>query len=219
MIHAYSLIHDDLPCMDDDDFRRGKPTVHKQFGEAMAVLTGDYLLTRSFEVIASDQELSSETKISLIQLLTASSGGFGMIGGQVVDIKSEGLSLSLSTLNKIHQLKTGKMITASIVAGALIAGALQHELECLRTFGEKIGLAFQIIDDVIDVSHSEQKHGKENSSDVENNKTTYVTLLGVEAATAAAHDLLNSGIEALDGIRGDTGQLIAIAKTLIDRQT
>lgn len=219
MVHAYSLIHDDLPCMDNDDFRRGKPTVHKAFDEAHAVLAGDYLLAQAFEVIATDQSLSSDQKIALVSLLARKGGGEGMVAGQVLDIESEGKRLTQTELAQIHTLKTGAMITASIEFGCIIANASTADTQELRLFGDEIGLAFQIIDDVIDVAESVQKHGKNISSDAVNNKTTYVTLLGKEAAEKQAYNLLDKALKRLNSLPYDTTILSLLAKKLVLRTT
>lgn len=217
MIHTYSLIHDDLPCMDNDDFRRGKPSLHRAYDEATAVLTGDYLLTYAFEVIADDLHLTSAQKVGLIRLLTHHAGGHGMIGGQVMDVGTEGISLSLEHINQIHAHKTGALIIASILAGAIIANAASEEIDALRLFGSDLGLAFQIIDDVIDVANSEQKHGRKIASDTTNNKTTYVTLMGIEAAQKTADDLYQSALGHLGKIRKNTHLLRQLAKLFVYR--
>jgi len=217
MIHAYSLIHDDLPCMDDDDYRRGKPSLHKAFGEGHAVLTGDFLLTYAFEIIANDPLLSPEQKISLIALLAKNSGGHGMVGGQIMDIESEGIKIDIEMLRQIHQYKTGAMIAASVEFGGIIARVSPSHREILRRFGSAIGLAFQIVDDVIDVTCSQQKHGRKTSSDEINQKTTYVTLMGLDAAKEAAHELLKEACQQLSHLEHDASLLQGIAKRLVDR--
>lgn len=219
MIHTYSLIHDDLPCMDDDDFRRGKPSLHKAFGEGHAVLTGDFLLTHAFEVITNDPHLSPEKKVALIQLIAQSSGAHGMIGGQVMDIEAEDKAVDLETLKLIHRCKTGALLTASILCGAIVANASVSEMETLRLFGSDIGLAFQIVDDILDVTASEKKHGKKVASDVANNKTTYVTLMGIETAQKSAQNLFESAIGRLSNLNHDTTLLQALAKRIVHRSS
>lgn len=218
MIHTYSLIHDDLPCMDDDDFRRGKPSLHKAFTEAHAVLTGDYLLTYAFEVIANDDLLQPEQKIALINILAKHSGAPGMIAGQVMDIEAEGQQIDLETLKHIHRHKTGAIISASIACGGIAAGASKAQMDSLRHFGDIIGLAFQIVDDVIDVTSSFQKHGKAVSSDVINQKSTYATLLGVEPAKQTAVSLLKQAENHLDTLNVDPSLLKGISHKLVHRQ-
>ena len=215
MIHTYSLIHDDLPCMDDDDFRRGKPSLHKVFGEAHAVLTGDYLLTYAFEVIANDKHLSPEQKISLILLLAKSSGGHGMVGGQMMDVEAESIPVDAAQLNLIYKYKTGELITSSIIFGGIIANAPMVQIDILRRFGQDIGLAFQIADDVLDVVASREKHGKDVSSDIINQKTTYVSLYGVESAQETAMALLAGACETLSQLPFDTTDLAALATSII----
>jgi geranylgeranyl diphosphate synthase type II len=192
LIHTYSLIHDDLPCMDDDDMRRGKPTVHKIYGEGHAVLTGDFLLTHAFEVLSDAPFLSSEKKIELIRLLARQAGGDGMVGGQALDLMSEGKELSWDTLNFIHHHKTAALIGAAIEFGAIIAGANHQDRDLLRSIGYEAGLSFQIIDDILDVTGDEKTLGKPILSDIYNNKSTAVTILGMEQAKAMAEKLLAS---------------------------
>lgn len=218
MIHTYSLIHDDLPCMDNDDFRRGKPSLHKAFGEGHAVLTGDYLLTYAFEVIANDPNLSPQQKISLVSLVTKNCGCQGMIAGQVMDIQAEGKGIDLEILKQIHRYKTGALINASILSGAIVGEASPYEFQILNDFGMDIGIAFQIIDDVIDVTSSVAKHGKKIASDAANQKTTYVTLLGIEQARQTAENLYQSSISHLDKLKHDSSILKELAKCLVFRE-
>jgi geranylgeranyl diphosphate synthase type II len=217
MIHAYSLIHDDLPAMDDDDFRRGKPTLHKVYPEGHAILTGDYLLTRSFEVIAYDPDLSAEQKIQLIQILTKASGGHGMIAGQVMDLNAVNQEIDLQTLQQIHKCKTGAMIAASVEFGGVIAQTPPPQLSLLRSFGDHMGLAYQIVDDILDVTESLAKHGKSIGSDLMNGKTTYVSLMGLDQAKASAQDCLHRALAALDKLPNDTSLLKDLANILINR--
>jgi geranylgeranyl diphosphate synthase type II len=195
LVHTYSLIHDDLPCMDDDDFRRGQPTVHKKFDEATAVLTGDFLLTYAFQVLAESPKLSAETKIELIQILSRRAGGSGMIGGQILDLSATNRKATSEELALMHQKKTGQLICAALEFGAVLSHAAKAERSALIAFGEEIGLAFQIMDDVIDVVASEKKHGKKVSSDQARNKSTYVSELGVENAKKAAEELLECALQ------------------------
>jgi geranylgeranyl diphosphate synthase, type II len=218
MVHTYSLIHDDLPCMDDDDFRRGKPSLHKAYGEGLAVLAGDYLLTYAFETIAHIPHLTAEQKIALVSLLAKNSGCKGMIAGQVMDIQAEGKQIDLAALKTIHQYKTGALINTAILGGGIVAQAKASELQMLGEFGQAVGLAFQIIDDVIDVTSSEEKHGKKLGSDAAKNKTTYVTLMGIEGAKQEATQLLNQALTYLQEIPHDTSLLKNIAKRLVHRR-
>lgn len=182
MIHTYSLIHDDLPSMDNDDLRRGKPTNHKVFGEAMAILAGDGLLTHAFQVIADAPNITPATKIALIAELAKAAGPEGMVAGQVADMEGEGKQLSLTALEYIHRHKTGKMLQYSVVAGALLAGATDAQLANLDAFASHLGLAFQIRDDILDIEGSEEKIGKNVGSDVANEKVTYPSLLTMAGA-------------------------------------
>lgn len=184
MIHTYSLIHDDLPSMDNDDLRRGKPTNHKVFGEAMAILAGDGLLTYAFQVIADmpDAQVTPATKLTLIAELAKAAGPEGMVAGQVADMEGEGQRLLLEELEYIHRHKTGKMLQYSVLAGALLAGANDAQKANLDAFASHLGLAFQIRDDILDIEGSEEKIGKKVGSDIENEKVTYPLLLTMEGA-------------------------------------
>jgi geranylgeranyl diphosphate synthase type II len=221
LVHAYSLIHDDLPCMDDDDFRRGKPTVHKVYEEGHAVLTGDFLLTFAFEVLAEAPSLSIAQRLELIATLAKNAGGNGMIGGQVMDIAIEGKDVDLEMLRYLHKHKTGALIATAIEFGAIIAppGTVDAaHRQILRQFGENIGLAFQIIDDIIDVTHSEKKHGRAIASDLVNQKTTYVGLLGLEGSQQAAMELWDSSKQLLSLLPYDTSALETLADLIVNRQ-
>jgi geranylgeranyl diphosphate synthase type II len=217
-IHTYSLIHDDLPCMDNDDYRRGKLTVHKQYSEGHAVLTGDYLLTYAFEVLATDPKLSSEKKAQLIAILARQSGGDGMIGGQVMDLHFEGQKIPLETLKQLHRNKTAALLSASIEFGAVIANAPPLHLNALRLFGESIGLAFQVVDDILDVTSSQSKHGRLIASDILNEKSTYVSLLGLEQAKACANEFYQQAIRALKPLPYDTSLMEALADYILQRE-
>ncbi|WP_419956183.1 polyprenyl synthetase family protein [Neobacillus niacini] len=187
MIHTYSLIHDDLPSMDNDDLRRGKPTNHKVFGEAIAILAGDALLTYSFQVIGQtpNEFASSETKLELIMEMAKAAGSEGMVGGQVADMEGEGKTLSVEELEYIHIHKTGKLLKFSVIAGALLGGASQTQLENLSAFAHHLGLAFQIQDDILDLEGNQELLGKPVGSDSANEKSTYPRLLSMEGAKKA----------------------------------
>ncbi|WP_213019783.1 polyprenyl synthetase family protein [Bacillus pumilus] len=184
MIHTYSLIHDDLPCMDDDDLRRGKPTNHKVYGEATAVLAGDALLTESFRLITSQlsSNVSADKKLRIVDELVKSAGALGMVGGQFDDMEAEQKQVSLAELESIHARKTGKLLTFSVAAGAMLAGASDDDIEKLREFSYHIGIAFQIRDDILDLEGSEEKIGKRVGSDTANEKSTYPSLLTLSGA-------------------------------------
>ncbi len=217
LIHTYSLIHDDLPCMDDDDYRRGKLTVHRKYSEGHAVLTGDYLLTYAFEVLATDKHLSPDKKVKLITLLSRQSGCDGMIGGQVLDLACEGKKIDLETLRLLHRNKTAALITASVEFGGILADATEQQLMHLREFGENVGLAFQVIDDILDVTSSQAKHGRAVASDLLNDKSTYVTLLGLEQAKAYALNFYHQALKALKPLPFDTSFLVNLADFILRR--
>ncbi|MGD7045547.1 polyprenyl synthetase family protein [Jeotgalibacillus proteolyticus] len=181
MVHTYSLIHDDLPSMDDDDLRRGKPTNHIVFGEALAILAGDALLTQSFSLITASS-LSSEQKVRLISELARCSGPEGMVGGQVADIEGENKKLTIGELESIHYRKTGRLLQFAVLAGGVISGATETQLRHLEQFAMHIGLAFQIRDDILDVEGTEEEIGKPVGSDESRNKSTYPALLGMAGA-------------------------------------
>lgn len=182
MIHTYSLIHDDLPSMDDDDLRRGMPTNHKVFGEAIAILAGDALLTYSFGIVARLQAVSSDDKIRLIDLMSISSGAEGMVGGQVLDIEGEEKKLTLAELEQVHRLKTGALLTFSILAGAILGGATPEQMVAFSRFGEHLGLAFQIQDDILDVTGTSEELGKTAGKDESSEKSTYPGILTLPKA-------------------------------------
>lgn len=198
LLHTYSLIHDDLPCMDNDDYRRGLLTLHKKYNEATAVLTGDFLLTYSFEVLAAAPGLTSAQKIEMVRILAARAGGQGMIAGQYLDLEASQTPPSLEQLQTIHERKTADLLSAALELGGIIANVPPHQLELLRLFGKEIGLAFQIIDDVLDHTSSFEKHGKALSSDAINGKTTYVSLLGIDGAKKAAETLTQNSLNRLN---------------------
>jgi len=217
LIHTYSLIHDDLPCMDDDDFRRGKPSLHKAFQEGVAVLAGDYLLTYAFEVLAK-ANLTDKQKLALILCLSKASGGDGMIGGQVMDISFENKEIDLVTLQDIHIKKTGMLIAAALEFGAIIGGAEKSEQELLKQFGLQIGLAFQIVDDILDVTASKEKHGREVATDLINDKTTYVSLLGIDGSKKLAESVTNQALDSLKSLPFDTTVLKNLSVSLVNRK-
>ncbi len=216
MIHAYSLIHDDLPCMDDDDFRRGKPTNHKVYGEAMAVLAGDALLTHAFKLIA---ELSLEPKliVSLIREIATACGSQGLIGGQVVDLLSEGQSIDRDALNYIHHNKTGKLFLAALRGGALIGNASEQQLALITEYGENFGLAFQITDDILDIVGDTKKLGKEVGSDARQQKSTYPSVYGLEKAEAMASECIALCLEVTKGLPHQVWVLDELARFILQR--
>ena len=198
MIHTYSLIHDDLPAMDNDDYRRGKPTNHKVFGDGIAVLAGDALLTLAFEVMLRQEGAAPETLVTVVSEMSRAAGPYGMVGGQALDLEGEGRRLDLAALRKIHMGKTGALFCAAIRSGAILAGAKEEELAALTLYAERFGLAFQITDDILDVTGDEAAIGKPVGSDVRNEKATYVTLTSLEEAKKLAEDAVDEAVAALD---------------------
>ena len=197
MVHTYSLIHDDLPCMDDDDLRRGKPTNHRVFGQATAILAGDALLTNAFEVLAMAPGLSAERQIQAVQCLAQAAGPAGMVSGQILDMDGEGKALSFDQIRKIEALKTGRMIMAALELGCIAAGETADRRRALLTYGEKIGLAFQIQDDILDQEGETEELGKAVGSDLKQGKATFVSLAGVEACRKMVEDLTDEAAAAL----------------------
>ena len=197
MIHTYSLIHDDLPAMDNDDYRRGKPTNHKVFGDGIAVVAGDALLTLAFEVMLRQQGATPETLVAVVSEMSRAAGPYGMVGGQVLDLEGEGRHLDMAALRKIHMGKTGALFCAAIRSGAILAGANEAELAALTLYAERFGLAFQITDDILDVIGDEAAIGKPVGSDARNEKATYVTLTSLEEAQKLAEAAVSEAVEAL----------------------
>jgi geranylgeranyl diphosphate synthase, type II len=221
MIHTYSLIHDDLPAMDDDDFRRGNPTNHKVYGEATAILAGDALLTEAF-ILLSRPESGSDpaARLQVIQEIACASGSRGMVGGQVVDMESEGQQeIDLATLSYIHTHKTGALIRASVRAGAILGGADEQSLKALTRYGEAIGLAFQIADDILDVEGTTEELGKDAGSDEARGKATYPALVGLEASKARAQELVQMALDALASFDERAEPLRAIASYIVKRKS
>ena len=219
MIHTYSLIHDDLPCMDDDDLRRGKPANHKVFGDAMAILAGDALLTGAFEVAASNTAAGAEISAMAVAYLAGSVGRFGMVGGQVMDLEGENKELTLDQLIKLHSLKTGALISASCVLGALAAGVsfADERMRDVITYSENIGLAFQIVDDVLDQTGTEEDLGKDIGSDAEQGKVTFLHFFSAEEALEYAERLTESAKAAIAHFPGNE-VLSAFADYLLKRE-
>lgn len=217
MIHTYSMIHDDLPCMDDDDFRRGKPSLHKQYSEAIAVLAGDYLLTRAFDIIATEESLLPLQRLSITAVIAKSAGGQGMIGGQVMDIISENQKIDLQTLQTLHRKKTGALIASAVTVGCLVAEAPSESIYNLEQYAHHIGLAFQVVDDILDVTSGDKKRGPQTSSDQSNSKSTYVSLLGIEKAKTEADTLVQQAVESLDHLPQDTTLMKNLAEFVTAR--
>ncbi|KAF5041307.1 Farnesyl diphosphate synthase [anaerobic digester metagenome] len=220
MIHAYSLIHDDLPCMDDDDLRRGKPSNHKQFGEGLAVLAGDGLLTLAFEVVSGEETqrlLGADCALALVRTLSQAAGEYGMLGGQVIDVLSEGKSLTLPEHHNMVAMKTGALLCAAVHCGCIAAGASAIQTEQALAYAKKIGLAFQITDDILDVTGDSAILGKTTGSDEKAQKVTFVSLLGLGAAQKRAQELFTSAQQDLTGLFPDNTFLPALTDLLARR--
>lgn len=217
-IHTYSLIHDDLPCMDNDDFRRGKPTSHKVFGVGMAVLAGDALLTQAFEILAAARETKRYKMPALIRELAIAAGSRKLIAGQVADLEAEGKQLRHSALRFIHLSKTAALLTGCIRLGAMSANATPGRLQLLTRFGESLGLAFQVIDDILDVTQSSEKLGKSAGKDVNAQKATYPSVLGLERSRREAMRLTNAAQKALEPFGARAVVLRSLADYLLARE-
>lgn len=218
MIHTYSLIHDDLPAMDNDDLRRGKPTNHIVFGEATAILAGDSLLTHAFQVLCCDEELTVNQRLKLISMLSEAAGPIGMVAGQMLDMEAENTSITLEQLKEIHANKTGRLIEFSVISGAIIAESSDEVIELLRQFSKHIGLAFQIKDDILDIEGDCELIGKKVGSDLENGKSTYVSLTSLEVAKTMLDDEIRQAQEILDRLPNNTSILAAITNYIKERQ-
>lgn len=216
-IHTYSLIHDDLPAMDDDDMRRGQPTLHVAFDEATAILVGDGLQARAFELIASDSDLSAQQRVDLIACLSFAAGFEGMVGGQSMDIEATNQTLTLEQLKQLHALKTGALFVAALEMGAIIGEASDEQRGVLREVGQKIGLAFQIIDDVIDVRSDSETLGKTSGKDVLAGKSTYVSLMGIEAAEETAFSLYDEAVQLIVDWGAETDDLRELLAKMVRR--
>ncbi len=217
MIHTYSLVHDDLPSMDNDDLRRGKPTNHKVFGEAMAILAGDGLLTYSFQLIADDQHLLAGQKAELLSLLSKCAGPEGMVAGQVADMEGENKELGINELEYIHIHKTGKLLTFSVLAGAIIGGADSQQLDFFKQFSHHLGLSFQISDDILDVTGDEEVMGKPVGSDTGRHKSTYPSVLTLEGAKEHLFSHIKEAKKALNQTNVNTEILSQITDLIAER--
>ncbi|MDD2581949.1 MAG: polyprenyl synthetase family protein [Desulfuromonadaceae bacterium] len=222
MIHTYSLIHDDLPAMDDDDFRRGNPTSHKVFGEAIAILAGDALLTEAFK-LTSDPRFTDGCEpsalLAVIHEIATCAGSYGMVGGQVVDMESEGRhDIDLATVQYIHTHKTGALIKASVVAGALLGGSTGQQLAAITRYGEAAGLAFQIADDILDIEGTTEEIGKDAGSDEARGKATYPAVMGLSAAKEEAQSMMDEAMNALEIFGAEADPLREIARYIVQRK-
>ena len=211
MLHTFSLIHDDLPCVDNDDYRRGKLTSHKKFGEATAVMAGDALCIHAFEMMGKTGNAKA------IEVLAHLLGTYGMIGGEMTDIECEGKTVDLEIVDYIHYHKTAALIEAALLVGAMLADASESDMEIIRSYGRSIGLAFQIVDDILDIVSTTEELGKDAGSDIEKGKATYPSIVGLEKSRERARELYEESIKALDGLKCDTSILRSIAAYIITR--
>lgn len=218
MIHTYSLIHDDLPAMDNDDLRRGKPTNHIVYGEAIAILAGDALLNEACNILIDYSIKNGGYALEATKIILNSSGSEGMIGGQVVDIINEGKVISEDELLYMHKKKTGELIKASILSGAVMAGACEDDIDKLRLYGEKLGLAFQVKDDILDVVGNTEKLGKKIKSDENNNKTNFITTYGLERCNEICENLTNECVDILESLTVNTTSLKELTFMLLNRE-
>lgn len=218
MIHTYSLIHDDLPAMDDDDYRRGRLTSHKVFGDAMAILTGDALLTHAFYVLSLCEKTISAHRVNLVVgEIAAAAGTMGMVGGQVADLESQGKEIAPEDLEYIHRNKTGALFTASLRSGAILAGADQQQLEALTAFGQHLGLAFQITDDILDVTGDSSKLGKSTGSDLRKEKATFPGLYGLEQSVKMAKEQSKRAVTIAETLGSRAEPLALLVQYLVSR--
>ena len=215
-IHAYSLVHDDMPCMDDDDLRRGRPTVHKAYDEAAALLVGDALQTRAFEVLANAQ-CAADVRLAMISALAAASGSRGMAGGQAIDLESVGKKLDLAGLKQMHAMKTGALLSCAVQLGGIAAQLDAQQMANLQAYSQALGLAFQIVDDVLDATADSQTLGKTAGKDAINDKPTYVTLMGLDYAQKTALELQETAIASLEGFGGKAQALKDLAFLVVNR--
>jgi len=220
LIHTYSLIHDDLPAMDDDDFRRGRPTCHKEYGEAVAILAGDGLLNMAFEVLSDPRRIeavSGKRLIAIIREIGTASGVLGMVGGQVADMESEGKDVDLPTLEYIHTHKTGALIRASVRVGALYAKAGKRQFAALTRYGELVGLAFQIADDILDLTGNQKELGKDVGSDLKKGKKTFPSFYGLAESRKRAVEVADKAVASLQGFGRAADPLRELAKYIVNR--
>ncbi len=219
LIHSYSLVHDDLPAMDDDDLRRGKPTCHRAFDEATAILVGDALQSLAFELLSSDPQLPAERQLAMVRLLARASGSHGMAGGQALDIGAVGHAMTLPELETMHIHKTGALIRASVRLGALSAGASETRQQALDRYAKAVGLAFQVQDDILDVTAETEVLGKTRGKDQAANKPTYTSLLGLEGAREKAAELVEESLDALECFGSEADHLRHLARYVVERQS
>ena len=218
MIHTYSLIHDDLPCMDNDDFRRGKPSCHKAYGETTALLAGDLLLTHAFSVASLVEDIPADRVLKSISVLAQKAGINGMVGGQVIDLEIEKKGADIDTVRDMYLLKTGALLEAAAIIGCVLAGAAREKIAAAEKYAANLGLAFQIIDDILDSTGDEKLLGKPVGSDEKNSKVTYVSKYGVEKSRQIAAELTNQALTALNAFDGDKSRLTELTEYLLIRK-
>ncbi len=221
MIHTYSLIHDDLPAMDNDELRRGKPTNHMVFGEAMAILAGDGLLTEAFRVMACPELLEkagAERFRKVIEIVASASGAEGMVAGQALDMKAEGAKIDTSFMEIIHEHKTGALLKASVTTGAILGGGSEREIESLEQYGKNIGLAFQISDDILDIEGDSKEMGKQTGVDIERGKNTYPSIYGMEKSKIMLKEIIDNAVDMLSAFKDKADPLRQIAVYIIERK-
>lgn len=217
LIHTYSLVHDDLPAMDDDDLRRGQPSLHKAYDEATAILAGDGLQARGFELLSTAPGFSAEQRIRMVEVLSGAAGMAGMVGGQYIDIQAVGSDMTLAALQDMHRMKTGALIRAALALGGIAADAGEDQLRALDSYGDHIGLAFQVVDDILDVEGDSATLGKTGGKDAQADKPTYVKLLGLDGAKAEAQRLLTEALGALETFGEPADRLRQLARYVIER--
>jgi len=222
LIHTYSLIHDDLPAMDDDEYRRGKLTNHRVFGEDIAILAGDALLTEAFHLLSGKELIEgipAERVLAAIHEISEAAGCFGMVGGQVLDVEAEGKAVDLKALNEIHSRKTGAMIRAAVRVGAILAGADEERFQALSEYGSSLGIAFQIADDILDVEGDRDLLGKETGADVTRRKATFPAIVGIDESKTRAQELVDRALGAIASLDGKADPLRWIAEFVVERKT
>jgi geranylgeranyl pyrophosphate synthase len=217
LVHTYSLVHDDLPAMDDDNLRRGSPSLHKAYNESTAILVGDGLQARAFELLAKAPKLSAQQRLDMVKVVASAAGPLGMVGGQYLDINAVGTHMGKDDLSRMHLLKTGALIRAAVALGGIVANGTEGQMQLLDQYGKSIGLAFQVVDDILDVEGSSQALGKTSGKDSNSNKPTYVSLCGLEGAKKEAAHLLAEALEALSSFGKGADRLRELATYVVER--
>jgi len=218
-IHTFSLIHDDLPCMDDDDYRRGRPSLHRAYDEAIALLAGDALFALAFQLICETKGVGEDVLLQVCRVISEATGTGGMVGGQVLDMLLEGEEVTLEQVQEIHRLKTGALIKASVVVGGLIGGASDSQMRALNGYGSNIGLAFQIADDILDLIGDQEKLGKPVGSDIKHKKATYPSVIGIDESARIASEAVAAAISAIENFDERADPLRHIARFVVERES